>query len=57
MGFHYILNPPRISFFVTLISMLQSNYVTVLKHTPGPEVIKKYLLNSAEHGSYPAHKC
>ena len=24
---------------------------------PGPEVIKKIMLNSAEHEIYPAHKC
>ena len=24
---------------------------------PGPEVIKKFMLNSAEHEIFPAHKC
>ena len=24
---------------------------------PGPEVIKLFMLNSAEHKIYPAHKC
>ena len=25
--------------------------------TPGPEVIKKFMLNSVEHEIYPTHKC
>ena len=27
------------------------------KKVPGPEVIKKIMLNSAEHEFFPAHKC
>ena len=32
-------------------------YIHPLKNQPGPEVIIFFMLNSAEHEIYPAHKC
>ena len=31
--------------------------ITYSVQSPGLEVIKKIMLNSAEHETYPAHKC
>ena len=35
----------------------KKTYPEIIHKTPGPEVIKKFMLSSAEHVIFPAHNC